>query len=89
MKNRVAVAILVGLSVSTLLAVLEAKLHAIYLEYLQAPGFITIMWGWGHGGGGVPELVLEGVMIGVNAVFYGLVVFGASWLLGSVKNDIK
>jgi hypothetical protein len=75
MKRRVVIAILWGISISALLAALEAGMPNRFWEYLQTPGFFTIILLWGHGGT-VPDAVSELVMIGINAVAYGLIVLG-------------
>jgi hypothetical protein len=86
MKLRIAVAIIVGLSISVLLAALQAELRMGLLEYLQAPGVIAIMLMWGpHGPVPVPDIVVDAIGIGVNAVVYSLITLGVFRLFDHAK----
>jgi hypothetical protein len=79
MKARLATATIVGASVAIVLAILEAIWPNAFFEFLQVPGFLTIILAWGHGGA-VSELVSAATMICVNALVYSVIFLGASML---------
>jgi hypothetical protein len=76
MKSRIAIAISIGIIISVLFTALNLQLGDTHFTYLLFPGYIAIVLLWGPHGGAVPELVSQVVMIGVNAVVYGLITFG-------------
>lgn len=74
MKRRLAIALLSGAFLSISLAVLESLIRHTFLEVLQTPGLLVIFLLWGHGGT-VPGFVIGAVIVGINAVVYGLIVW--------------
>jgi hypothetical protein len=76
MKRRIAIAISIGIIISVLFTALNMQLGDTPSTYLLFPGYSAIVLLWGPHGGTVPELVSQAVIIGVNAVVYGLIAFG-------------
>jgi hypothetical protein len=76
MKSRIAIAISIGIIISVLLTALNIQLGDTPFTYLLFPGYIAIVLLWGPHGGAVAELVSQAVMMGVNAIVYGLIIFG-------------
>lgn len=76
MKSRIAIAISMGIVISALFTALNMQLGDTPFTYLLLPGYAAIVLLLGPHGGGVPELVSQAVMIGINAVVYGLIAFG-------------
>jgi len=85
MRSHIAIATVMGAIISALLAVFNMLLANTPFAYLQLPGYITIVMLWGPHGGAVPELLSEAVLLGVNAVFYGLIIFGILHRFGQTR----
>jgi hypothetical protein len=76
MRSHIAIATLMGTTISALLAAFNMSMANTPFAYLQLPGYITIVMLWSPHGGAVPEFVSEAILVGINAVFYGLIIFG-------------
>jgi hypothetical protein len=75
MRNRIALAISIGVVVSVLLTALNAQIGDNPLSFFLLPGYFGIVLLWGYHGGGVPEFVSGAVMTGINAVVHALIAF--------------
>ena len=76
MRNRIALAISIGVVVSVLFTALNAQIGDNPLSFFLLPGYFGIVLLWGpHGGGTLPDPVLEAVFICINAVVHALIAF--------------
>jgi len=82
MRSHIAIATLLGTIISVLLAVFNTAMTNTPFEYLQFPGYIAIAILWGPHGGPAPEFVSEVIFVGLNAIFYGLMIL---WILNWVS----
>jgi hypothetical protein len=61
-----------------------------FFTYLLLPWYFTILLLWGFHGGAASEFLSQAVMIGVNAVVYGLIAFGVlKWLRPSGESHSR
>jgi len=74
MKGRIATAIAIGISVPVLFVLLNRQFPAVLFDLLLLPGYMVFVLLWGPHGG--TPLLSYVVLIGVNAVVYGLIAFG-------------
>jgi hypothetical protein len=75
MRNRIALAISIGVVVSVLFTALNAQIGDNPLTFFLLPGYFGIVLLWGVHGGAVPELVSGAVMTAINAVVHALIAF--------------